>query len=359
MEKIKIHCIDDDHTQLRIYEKFLTREFYQVETSQDPKDALEKIKENKPDLILLDIEMPGMNGIELLRKLKENILLSSIQVLMVSGNLDANSVVKSFQFGAADYLRKPFYKEELIARVRQQLDNLISRRQYQKQIDNLKGQIMLMMDEVHDLHDATIFSLAKLAESRDPETGAHLERIREYTKALAENLAIHKDYSAIINEEFIDNIYHMSAIHDIGKVGIPDHILLKPGIFTKNEKIIMEKHTVIGGEALDATCKLNPNTTFLLMGRDIAYYHHERWDGTGYPFCLKEEEIPIAARITTIADVYDALNSRRVYRDRSYTKKQLHEFMDNQVSMMFDPFIYQQFLAIEDQFDQIKKKYSD
>jgi putative two-component system response regulator len=221
---------------------------------------------------------------------------------------------------------------------------------FAKLVINLKDQL----EEIKNIKNTTIFSLAKLAESRDPETGAHLERIREYAKVLATEMADNKKFSPWINNEFIYNIYNMSVLHDIGKVGIPDKILLKPEKLTDEEYTIMKTHTTIGGKALEAAVKLNRNSAFLEVGKEIAYHHHERWDGNGYPDGLKEDDIPLVARITAFADVYDAVGFKRVYRNYAMKEGEIDEMLKQECGKLFDPDIYRVYLGIRDRFLAIK-----
>ncbi len=224
--------------------------------------------------------------------------------------------------------------------------------------ENLELYVKDQLEEIKNIKNATIFSLAKLAESRDPETGEHLERIREYAKVIAEELASSGAYSKEINNEFVYNIYNMSVLHDIGKVGVPDNILLKPGKLTAEEFETMKTHTLIGGKALEATSNLNKNSTFLDMGKLIAYYHHERWDGTGYPEGLKQDEIPLAARITTLADIYDALSFKRVYRAYAFEEEIIDGMLAQDVGKVFDPVIFDTYRKLKFKFLAIKKIFS-
>ena len=318
---------------------------------------MKKILQTKPDLIILDIELPGIKGTNFLQFIKHKEELKDICVIMVSGITDIEIILDSFRKGAVDYLKKPFDEDELILRIRVHIENIFFRKNKEEEENNLNIKITEKSNEINDIKDATIFSLAKLAESRDPETGNHLERIREYAKLLSEELEKEEKYGYLINKGFIKNIYNMSVLHDIGKVGIGDSILLKPDKLTKDEFEIMKNHTLIGGDALKETCYLNRNANFLSMGRDIAFYHHERWNGKGYPFSLKGEEIPIAARIVAIADVYDAISFKRVYREKPFSDSQIYEIMNSECGNIFDPNIFKVFIRIENKFKEIKETF--
>lgn len=202
---------------------------------------------------------------------------------------------------------------------------------------------------VEDARLITILALAKLAEYRDDGTGLHLERIREYTKIIAEEMATKSKYSNYITSEYIDDIYHSSILHDIGKVGIQDAILLKPGRLTTNEFEIIKKHPVLGGDVLTDIEAQIDGQTFLTLGKEIAYYHHEKWDGSGYPEKLKGEEIPLSARIVTLPDVYDALTSKRIYKD-AYSHQDAKEIIIAEKERSFDADVVESFLARETEF---------
>jgi putative two-component system response regulator len=206
--------------------------------------------------------------------------------------------------------------------------------------------------------DMMIFSLAKLAESRDSDTGTHLERIREYSKVLATELMNWPKFESVVDAQFVELIYLTSPLHDIGKVGIPDSVLLKPGKLTSEEFEIMKRHTLIGGETLSASANAYPEAGFIKMALDITLKHHERWDGTGYPFQLRGEQIPLCARIVAIADVYDALTTKRVYKD-AYTHEEAARIIYDSRGTHFDPDIVDAFAMVEEQMRAIRARLDD
>ena len=206
--------------------------------------------------------------------------------------------------------------------------------------------------------DITIFALAKLAESRDPETGAHLDRIREYSKVLCEHLVKHGPYTDQIDGDFVRLVYLTSPLHDIGKVGIPDHVLLKPGALTADEFAIMKQHAAIGGATLNAALETRPDVEYLRMARDIAWTHHERFDGHGYPRGLAGDEIPLCGRIVALADVYDALTSHRVYKT-AYSHETAKSIILEGRGKHFDPWIVDAFCAREEQFIEVQRRLSE
>ncbi len=216
-----------------------------------------------------------------------------------------------------------------------------------------------LMEKLITTQDVTIVALAKLAEFRDPDTGEHLERMREYSKALALKLRKLPKYRYYITEHYIENLYKSSPLHDIGKVGIADDVLLKPGNLSKSEFELMKRHTIIGGDALnDAVQLAGMERSFLDMGKDIAYYHHEKWDGNGYPTGLKEDDIPLSARILALADVYDALTSKRVYKP-AFPHTKARTIIIDECAPHFDPDILKAFISLENIFIDIKKHYQD
>lgn len=235
-----------------------------------------------------------------------------------------------------------------------------SNRELTRLKDSLEEKVEQRTRQIRMTQDVTIFSLARLAESRDNETGEHLDRIRHLSLALSKAVASKEKYSEIINKSFLYNIFHSSPLHDIGKVGISDTILLKPAKLTVDEFDIMKKHTLIGGKTLeDAEKQLlkksKAEISFLSMGKAIAYYHHEKWDGSGYPFGLSEEKIPLVARIVAIVDVYDALVSKRVYKE-AFSHKDSIEIIQGDRGKHFDPELVDIFLSIEDVFHRITQK---
>lgn len=353
-----VMCIDDDSTQLSLYKQYLSGLGFNLELETDPYKALDKLKSIIPELILLDLTMPKMGGFVFMEAIRNMGKKQQFPIIVVSGFTSEDYIVQAYDKGAIDFIRKPFVKNELIFHVKQQIESILLKKVSSVHIGSLETYLKKQLEEIKNIKNATIFSLAKIAESRDPETGEHLERIREYAKALAEELLKDSDYSPWINNEFIYNIYNMSVLHDIGKVGVPDNILLKPGKLTPEEYEIMKTHTTIGGKALEATAKLNRNSAFLEMGMEIAYYHHEKWNGGGYPSGLRGEEIPLAARITAVADVYDAVSFKRVYRNYAFKSDEIDEMMRQESGKMFDPEICKIYERIKHKFLAIKKVFS-
>ncbi len=358
-EKPYILIADDEDANRKLLLDFLTSLGYNVMEASNGQEALEQVLKHKPDIIVLDINMPILDGYEVLKVIKSNPDTRIIPVIIITGLGDNESHIKAVELGADDFLIKPFNIHFLRARIRSLLTIKMLydlTRKYQKRLEenNLE-----LLNELVKTQEITIVALAKLAEFRDPETGEHLERMREYVRVLTTELKRMGKYEKYIDEKYIENIYKSTPLHDIGKVGIPDHILLKPSKLTPDEFEIMKKHTIIGGDAIKSAIEeAGMQTSFLDMAKHIAYNHHEKWDGTGYPFGLKGEDIPLSARITAVADVYDALTSRRVYKD-AYRHEVAKEIISSEAGKHFDPEVVEAFFNREEEFIELKEKYKD
>lgn len=323
---MRVLIVDDDDISLELLETALTGAGYEIELARDGFEALERLRSGEFRLVISDWEMPRLNGVELCKKVRERQFAQYVYFILVTAREGANSVVEGLEAGADDFISKPFDPAELRVRLR-------------------AGQRVLSLRS----RNVTIFALAKLAESRDPETGAHLDRIREYCRVIARRLAEMDKFRDVIDGEYVETLYLTSPLHDIGKVGIPDGVLLKPSRLTDREFEIMKAHTSIGARALDAALHQDPDAHFLRMARDIALSHHERFDGNGYPQGLAGEEIPLCARIVALADVYDALTSRRVYKD-AFSHEVARSIIIENRGTDFDPDIVDAFLSKEDVF---------
>jgi putative two-component system response regulator len=298
-----------------------------------------------PDLILLDVMMPGLDGFEVCRRLKAEPHTHDIPIIFISALSETLDKVKAFASGGVDYITKPFQIEEVRARV----ETHLKLRRYQVFLEEL---VKEKVKEISDSQMATIFALSKLAESRDSDTGHHLERTQSFCRLLAGQLRQEKPHKTAISDEFVLNLSNASPLHDIGKVGIPDAVLLKPGKLTLAEFETMQTHTTIGAQTLEELQRQYPRNSFINMGISVARSHHERWDGQGYPGRLAGEAIPLAARIMAVADVYDALRSKRCYKD-SLGREPCRAILVAGRDSQFDPAVVDAFLAVEDEFDRI------
>ncbi len=314
-EHIDILVVDDMPQNVRMLGERLKRMGYAVCTASSGVEALAQAAAHAPELILMDINMPDMDGYEVCRRLKEDPQLRKIPVLFISALIDTDDKVEAFNAGGVDYVTKPFEFKEVNARVKTHLELRRLQSELERHSLHLEELVALKVREISQAQRSMIVALAKLSESRDDDTGTHMERVRGVCKVVAATLQRCDEHSDIINDIFVENIFHTSPLHDIGKVGISDTILLKPGKLTPEEFSIMKTHTTIGAETLQSVAAQFPDNAFVSMGIEIARSHHERWDGNGYPDGLAGDAIPVAARIMAIADVYDALRSKRCYKD--------------------------------------------
>ncbi len=358
-EKQTILIVDDIDANRKMLSTFLTPMGYSIVEAADGEEALERFQAHHPDLLILDLNMPKMDGFEVCRRLKSDPETKMVPIIVITGLGDDKSHLKALETGADDFLAKPFNIHFLKARLKSALSlkklhdiNI----EYQ---NSLKKSNIELMQKVIATQDVTIVALAKLAEFRDPETGEHLERMREYARILAHGLQNIGKYNKYIDDNYIDSIYKSTPLHDIGKVGIPDSILRKPGKLTPEEFEIMKRHSEIGGDAIASAIKLaGMERSFLDMGQAIAYHHHERWDGNGYPRGLQGEHIPLSARIAAFADVYDALTTKRVYKPAFSHQKSKVILVEGSCTA-FDPDIVKAFLGKEKEFVAIKEEYKD
>jgi len=359
----RILAVDDLEENTRILERFLEPKGYTVFSVSSGKEALEFVEATPPDVILLDLVMPGISGFEVCERLKQSAETRHIPVIIITGLAEKEANVRALEAGADDFLPKPFDAILLSARIRSSLrskklqDQIID---YQRQLEGynetLEERIKQRTAQVTRTQQVAVFSLAKLAESRDTETGAHLERMRSYAREVALEMANTPKYAGLLTADTVDGLFLSSPLHDIGKVGIPDQILLKPARLTSDEFEIMKTHTTIGGDTLKAADLEAGQASFLAMARDIAYYHHERWDGTGYPEGLKGSDIPLAARIVSIGDVYDALATDRPYKEAFSHEKSVSIIVEGR-GTQFDPDVVDAFLACEQRIIEVRSTF--
>jgi putative two-component system response regulator len=327
---VRILIADDDDIAAEILEHAMAQFGYQVTTARNGREALELVRSGQFRMVVSDWEMPEMTGIELCQEIRRRSASGYVYVILLTSRHGTQSVVDGLSAGADDFVNKPFQPQELVMRVR-------------------AGERILSLES----RELIIFSMAKLAESRDPETGAHLERIREYCRVLAAHLAQQAKFREQVDGDYVQLIYMTSPLHDIGKVGIPDRVLLKPGPLTREEFEIMKQHTVIGARTLAAAAP--SEAKFLCMARDIARWHHEKVDGSGYPDGLAGEDIPLCGRIVALADVYDALTTKRVYKPAFSHEKAVAIIRESRGSH-FDPDIVDAFEANKERFVTIREQ---
>ena len=350
--------VDDLIENTMVLKGFIKPLGFDVDVAQSGEEALEKVEARPPDIILLDLMMPGMTGFDVTERLKENPDTRHIPIIIVTGLSDPEANVKAIKAGADDFLIKPFDRVLLEARVRASFKTKRLQDEILQHRRELEVRVRERTRQVELTREVALFSLARLAESRDAETGDHLERIRCYVRIIAEEMVSWNRHPEAMTGHFVDEIYLSSPLHDIGKVGIPDRLLLKPGPLTDAEFAIMKTRSRIGGDTLrDADYEAGQNS-FLAMGRDIAYYHHERWDGKGYPNGLKGNEIPFAARIVTLADVYDALTSKRPYKE-AFSHERAREIVLSGADKQFDPDVVEAFVRREKDFIKVRNTFQN
>ena len=335
---------------------------YQSVEAENGAEALKRIEEQPPDLILLDLMMPVMDGHGVLEALAANSTWSRIPAVIISGMDDMESLARCLEVGAADYLVKPIKSrllrariENCLAAVRLRKRDVATQALMARYNAELESRVADQVKEIADAHISTIFALSTLAESRDPETGAHLERMREYCRSLSNALRELPEYKTVVDKEFVENIYAASPLHDIGKVGIPDHVLLKPGKLDDDEFRVMKEHSRIGADTLRRVSEKYPNNTLIQMGIEIAQSHHEKWNGKGYPDGLVNEHIPLASRILALCDVYDALTCRRCYKEPFSHEKSAGIILSER-GEHFDPALVDIFERIQGEFDGIRER---
>jgi putative two-component system response regulator len=351
--------VDDTPANLTLLAKMLGERGYVVRPVPSGSLALKAAASHPPDIILLDISMPDMDGFEVCRRLKEDVWLRDIPVLFISALTDTEEKVKAFRRGGVDYITKPFQIEEVEARVEAHLRLRSALAEVARYNNYLEQLVEEKVKEISDSQLATIFAMVKLAESRDDETGMHIWRVREYCLALANALRGIPEFVNTLTDPFISDLYNAAPLHDIGKVGIPDSILLKPGQHSPEEFEIMKTHTSIGLRTLHEVCERYPKNSFISLGAQIAGSHHERWDGTGYPDGLEGDAIPLAGQIMTIADVYDALRTPRRYKpafDHSLSLRTIIEGDGRTEPSHFNPLILPVFEKLAQEFDAIYER---
>jgi putative two-component system response regulator len=352
--------VDDTPENLSLMSDLL-REDYRVKVATNGERALRIAgSPDAPDLIMLDVMMPDMDGYEVCRRLKADDHTKNIPVIFLTARTDPEDEKIGLELGAVDFITKPISPPLVQARVRNHLMLKTQADFLKDKAEWLEAEVQSRTRDVQRIKDVTIVAMASLAETRDNETGNHIRRTQNYVKALAEHLSGQEKYAALLDEETIDLLYRSAPLHDIGKVGIPDSILLKPGRHTPEEFEIMKTHATLGAEAIRIAESVmdDSEVSFLRYAREIAQNHHEKWDGSGYPAGLKGEDIPLSGRLMAVADVYDALISKRVYKP-AFAHEEAVSMIRNGRGTHFDPSIVDALIEIEDQFRAIAQQFAD
>jgi putative two-component system response regulator len=347
--KAKILVVDDEDRNLRLMELLLTSFGYDVITASNGEEALEKVHDISPDVILLDVMMPKIDGFEVAKRLKGEEGTKIIPVVMVTALNEVEDRVKALEAGADDFLNKPVDKTELRARVQSLIKVKASNdymRNYQKELEAEVAkrtiQLRQALKKLKELSLESICYLCRAAEYRDENTGDHIKRVSHYTSAIARKMGL--------NKQTVENLLYTAPMHDAGKIGIPDHILLKPGELNDKEWEIMKQHTTIGAQILAGS-----DARFIKLAQTIALTHHEKWDGSGYPKGLKGPKIPLVGRIAAIADVFDALTSKRPYRIKPFSVEEAFDYIREERGRHFDPEVVDAFFAAKDEILSVKE----
>lgn len=351
--------VDDTPDNITLLSALL-KDTYKIKIATNGVKALHiASSQPSPDLILLDVMMPEMDGYETCRRLKANPVTAEIPIIFLTAKSQVSDEEMGLTLGAVDYISKPVSPPIVLARVATQLNLVRARNLLQDQNKHLESLVQDRTRKLAKMQDAIIMAMASLAETRDNETGNHIRRTQNYVAALARQLRHLPRFATELTEENIELLYKSAPLHDIGKVGIPDNILLKPGKLDVEEFEIMKKHTTYGRETiLSVERYLGESNEFLRFAREITYSHQEKWDGSGYPENLSGDAIPISARLMAVADVYDALISKRVYKP-AFSHQEAIDIMRKGRGSHFDPDILDVFMRISDEFNEIAQRFKE
>lgn len=352
-KEFDILVVDDVAANLRVLSEMLREDGLATRLALSGEAALTAAAMQPPDLVLLDVMMPELDGFEVCRRLKAMPGLVDVPVIFLSALSETTDKVEAFSAGGVDYITKPFQVEEVLARVHTHLRLHRLQASFEEYSRHLEDLVAEQVKEIAEAQMATIYALARLSESRDDDTGMHLERVRRFCGVLSAGLVAAGQHDEI-DDAFTAQIEQASLLHDIGKVAIADSVLLKPGRLDESEFDLIKTHTTLGAATLEAVRDQYPRNTFIAMGVDITRSHHEHWNGRGYPDGLEGDQIPLCARIMAVADVYDALRSRRVYK-RPHSHEEARAIIIEGRGAHFDPAVVDAFLAAEEEFELIAR----
>ena len=350
-----VMIVDDTPANLKILTEILRINGYRVVAFPNGEMAISAANKNPPSLILLDIMMPNIDGFQVCEELKNSINTKDIPVIFISALNNSKDKTEAFEKGGVDYITKPFQPEEVIARVKTHISIFEMKNELIDYNHKLEEMVSEKVREISDSQKASSLALAKLTESRDYDTGKHIERVQSFCLILANELKNTK-YKDDVTQEFLDLLYYAAPLHDIGKVGIPDNILLKPEKLSDEEFDIIKTHVTIGADTLKSVSEIYCNNKIIEMGIEICRYHHEKWDGSGYMERLKGEQIPLSARIMALVDAYDAIRSERPYK-KALGHKEACNLIIKDRDTHFDPIIVNAFLKVGDEFRDVYEKY--
>jgi putative two-component system response regulator len=363
--KNSVLVVDDEITNLSLVAGLL-REHYQVKVAKDGQRALQLALREQPDLILLDIMMPGLDGYEVCRQLKSDALTRHIPVIFLTSQTEVENEELGLELGALDYITRPIRPGILLSRVRAHLADANASRTIRINNEYLEFEVAKRAKQLTAMQDVTILAMASLSETRDTDTGNHLRRTQHYVRLLALRMRSKGAYADYLSDEVVNLLYRCAPLHDIGKVGIPDRILLKPGKYTDEEYAVMKRHPSLGRDALEraqkvagtAANQLGGPADFFEIAKELVYSHHEKWDGSGYPQGLVRGEIPISARLMSIADVYDALISPRIYKP-GMSHAKAATIIEQGRGSFFAPELVDAFHHLSAEFQAVAYRYAD
>ncbi len=342
-----ILVVDDDRFNILLAQRIFGKS-YKVAAATSGVIALKYLEKNIPDLILLDINMPDMDGFEVMDRLKKDEKLSAIPVIFLTADNDSETERRCFAAGARDYIRKPFVADVACSRI----DRILELENYHKRLEAMveeqADEIKKASIQISAMQEQIIMGMANLIELRDDSTGMHVKNTKKYVEMVAERMFEENIYADELTREYIRNMCKAAPLHDVGKIRISDAILNKPGKLTAEEFNEMKKHTIYGVKIINDIMGGLEDEDYIKMAQDIAYCHHERWDGSGYPRGLKGREIPLCARIMSIADVFDALYAERVYKRPIRPVSKVLEIIKEGSGTQFDPTVADVFLTLED-----------
>jgi putative two-component system response regulator len=358
-QKPTVLVVDDTPDNLSLMSGLL-KDLYKVKVANNGEKAIKIVQsDSPPDLILLDIMMPGLSGYDVCKILKDDPKSRDIPIIFLTAMTATDDEKKGLELGAVDFITKPVNPPIVMARVATQLHVKAAADFLKDQNVYLETEVAKRTKELAAIQDVTILAMASLAETRDNDTGNHIRRTQYYLEQLANYLKNHDRFRGFLSDHTITMLFKSAPLHDIGKVGIPDRILLKPGRFEPHEFEIMKTHCKLGRDAIQhAENQLGLEVEFLKYAKEIAYGHQEKWDGSGYPEGLAGDAIPISARLMAVADVYDALISRRVYKEGMPHAKAVGIIAEGKGSH-FDPDIVEAFLALTEEFQAVARRYAD
>lgn len=344
--------VDDDPASLKRATGIM-EEDYRVAAAISGEMAFKYLENNRPDLILLDVNMPGMDGFEVMEKLKENPDYETIPVVFLASATTPQIEAQCLEAGADDFVNKPFIPTVLKSRVRRILELHTYRSRLESMLEEQAQEILEQAGKISDIQNSVITGMANLIEERDNSTGHHVKNTQNYVRLMCEALRRKEPYSGILTETYMSNLVKAAPLHDVGKIKITDAILQKNGKLSAEEYKIIQNHTRYGADIVEDILGGVEDVDYLNMARDVALYHHERWDGNGYPEGLQGEEIPLGARIMAVADVFDALHEDRVYHRGIHSIDTVMSILEESSGTQFDPAIIDVFLTLKDSIREL------